>query len=112
VFSNLISIFFSYTLFFHIPLRYNLEVTHIVGDPAVWRTLRSLKLESYRCMLVISDERELGDLMASDSHNLACILLLRHHVELAAVEKSRNAESSTGYNLTHPIPFTLHVFMC
>jgi hypothetical protein len=47
-------------------------------------------------MLVISDERELGDLMASDSHNLACILLLRHHVELTAVENDRNAEASTG----------------
>mmetsp|Transcript_4221 Transcript_4221/g.5566 ORF Transcript_4221/g.5566 Transcript_4221/m.5566 type:complete len:1055 (-) Transcript_4221:132-3296(-) len=75
---------------------YNLEVTHIVGDPAVWRTLRTIKLETYRCMLVISDERELGDLMASDSHNLACILLLRHHVELTAVETNRNAEASTG----------------
>ena len=35
---------------------YNLEITHLVGNPAVWRTLKALDLESYRCMLVISDE--------------------------------------------------------
>ena len=68
---------------------YNLEVTHIVGKPAVWRTLRALDLNSYRCMLVISDEQELGDLMRSDSHNLAAILLLRHHNELSAEELTR-----------------------
>jgi hypothetical protein len=74
----------------------NLEVTHIVGNPAVWRTLKALDLKSYRCMLVISDENDLGDLMASDSHNLACILLLRHHNELTEVELSRTASAHTG----------------
>ena len=39
------------------------QVTHIVGNPAVWRTLKGLDLTSYRCMLVISDELEMGDLM-------------------------------------------------
>ena len=43
-------------------------------------------------MLVISDEMELGDLMASDSHNLACILLLRHHAELTEAEASRGQD--------------------
>jgi hypothetical protein len=28
------------------------KVTHIVGNPAVWRTLKGLDLTSYRCMLV------------------------------------------------------------
>jgi len=47
-------------------------------------------------MLVISDEEELGDLMASDSHNLACILLLRHHAELTEAEIISIAASNTG----------------
>jgi hypothetical protein len=38
---------------------------------------------------VISDELEAGNLMASDSHNLACILLLRNHIELRASELAR-----------------------
>jgi hypothetical protein len=81
---------------------YNLEITHIVGNPAVWRTLKSLDLKSYRCMLVISDEKDSGDLMASDSHNLACILLLRHHNELTEVELSRTAMAHTGGISRHP----------
>ena len=27
---------------------YNLKLTHFVGNPAVWRTLRALDLDSYR----------------------------------------------------------------
>ena len=38
---------------------------------------------------MISDELEAGNLMASDSHNLACILLLRNHIELRASESAR-----------------------
>jgi hypothetical protein len=67
----------------------NLEITHIVGNPAVWRTLRTLDLKSYRALLVISDEMDSGDLMASDSHNLACILLLRHYDELTELDEIR-----------------------
>jgi hypothetical protein len=45
---------------------------------------------------VISDELEAGNLMASDSHNMACILLLRNHNELRAAEASRGHSADGG----------------
>ena len=76
--------------------RFNLSITHIVGNPAVWRTLKACDLESYRSVLVIADECEAGDLMASDSHNLSVIMLLRNHTVLQEAELSRLAASQTG----------------
>jgi hypothetical protein len=58
--------------------RFNLSITHIVGNPAYWRVLKSLNLDTYSSVLVVSDEHESGNLMASDSHNLNVILVQRN----------------------------------
>lgn len=58
----------------------HLEVTHILGDPSQWRTLSALNLDSYHCVLVVSDDNiKINNSASSDSQNLASILMLRHH---------------------------------
>lgn len=59
---------------------------YVMFDPPLFRS----------CKQVTSDELESHDLMASDSHNLACILLLRQFHELATDELGRIAAASTG----------------
>jgi hypothetical protein len=78
--------------------RFNLEVSHIVGDPASWKTLKPIDLKVYSCILVINDELEMTDVMVSDSRNLAIILLLRHHQDLIDAELGREASTRAGYN--------------
>ena len=71
----------------------HLKLIHHVGDPASWFCIRQLDLGQYRCALVISDARENDDLLGSDSHNLAIILLLRYYEEIKVIEiKSRAQE--------------------
>ena len=48
----------------------DLKLVHYIGDPATWFTLRQLDLDLYRCALVISDESEAHDLMASDRYSI------------------------------------------
>ena len=79
----------------------HLVLKHIVGDPASWFCLRQLNLDSYRCALVISDESESEDLLSSDSHNLACILLLRHHREISRVEARNKAKENLLLGVTN-----------
>jgi hypothetical protein len=71
-------------------------VTHLEGNAASWVTLKALDLPIYRSMLVIADETKLGDQMASDSHNLAVVMLLRNHAELLAADMAGIANDLEG----------------
>ena len=72
----------------HPSVRKCLIMKHFEGNPALWHTLKNLDLPSYHCVLVVSDATERRSVssstgnVASDSQNLATILLLRNHSEL------------------------------
>ncbi|KAF4321984.1 hypothetical protein JM18_003607 [Phytophthora kernoviae] len=65
----------------------NLKLVHYVGNTAVRRQLESLPWHSFTSIMILSDQALEGDIMHSDSHSLASLLLMR---DLQARISSRN----------------------
>ena len=71
----------------------NLRVTHHVGNTAVKRHMDALPLERLTSAIVLSDQGEESDMINSDSHCLATLLLIRG---LQAARKSQNVSMHGG----------------
>ncbi|OQR87997.1 ion channel [Achlya hypogyna] len=56
---------------------HNISLVHLVGNPAVRRHLRAISLAQYDYFMVVTDMAREADILASDSHVLATVLLLR-----------------------------------
>eukprot|EP00944_MAST-04C_sp_MAST-4C-sp1_P008390 g8390.t1 len=55
----------------------NLKLVHHVGNPAVKRKLEEVSVSQFDSVLILSDEAFEEDMMHSDSHSLAILLLIR-----------------------------------
>ena len=55
----------------------NLKLVHHVGNPAVKRKLEEASVSQFDSVLILSDEAFEEDMMHSDSHSLAILLLIR-----------------------------------
>ena len=55
----------------------NLKLIHHVGNPAVKRKLEEVSVSQFDSVLILSDEAFEEDMMHSDSHSLAILLLIR-----------------------------------
>ena len=71
----------------------NLRVMHHVGNTAVKRHMDALPLERLTSAIVLSDQGEESDMINSDSHCLATLLLIRG---LQAARKSQNVSVHGG----------------
>ena len=56
---------------------HNLTIIHHIGNPAVRRKLDEVKVSKFDSVLILSDEAFEEDMMHSDSHSLAILLLIR-----------------------------------
>jgi hypothetical protein len=61
----------------HIGSLRNISLVHHLGNPAVRRQVEELPLEEYDSILILADEAREADMMHSDSHTLASLLLIR-----------------------------------
>ena len=55
----------------------NVRIEHVFGNSAIKRHLEEVDVDSFDSILVMSDESRENDMMHSDSHTLATLLLLR-----------------------------------
>jgi len=66
----------------------NIKIVHHIGNPAVRKQLENLTmLDDMSSVLILADERREHDMMHSDSHTLATLLLLRNIREKHAEQK-------------------------
>ncbi|KAF0714548.1 Aste57867_3821 [Aphanomyces stellatus] len=66
----------------------NLEIKHFVANTAVRRYVEELKVMSYECILVMADRLNDMNPLASDSHVIATVMLLR------VIEMSQRSQNS------------------
>ncbi|KAF0720424.1 hypothetical protein As57867_000301, partial [Aphanomyces stellatus] len=66
----------------------NLEIKHFVANTAVRRHMEKFKVTSYECILVMSDRANDVHPLASDSHVIATVMMLR------AIEMSQRSHKS------------------
>jgi len=55
----------------------NITIVHHLGNSAIRRQIEELPLEDYDSILILADEARESDMMHSDSHTLASLLLIR-----------------------------------
>jgi hypothetical protein len=74
----------------------HIELVHYVGNSAIRRQLESLPWHSFTSIMILSDQSRELDIMHSDSHSLASLLLIR---DLQARSSSRNSviQGAPGY---------------
>ncbi|OQR93702.1 ion channel [Thraustotheca clavata] len=58
-------------------LLHNVTLVHLLGNPAIRRHLTMISLQKYDYFMVVTDSNRETDILASDSHVLATVLLLR-----------------------------------
>eukprot|EP00644_Phytophthora_capsici_P010731 jgi/Phyca11/5991/fgenesh1_pm.PHYCAscaffold_9_\ len=66
----------------------NIKLVHYVGNTAIRRQLEKLPWHSFTSIMILSDQSREMDIMHSDSHSLASLLLIR---DLQARSTSRNS---------------------
>ncbi|KAF4138283.1 Castor and Pollux of voltage-gated ion channel [Phytophthora infestans] len=66
----------------------NIKLVHYVGNTAIRRQLERLPWHSFTSIMILSDQSRELDIMHSDSHSLASLLLIR---DLQARSSSRNS---------------------
>ncbi|KAL4160520.1 hypothetical protein PRNP1_001088 [Phytophthora ramorum] len=66
----------------------NIQLVHYVGNTAIRRQLETLPWHSFTSIMILSDQSREMDIMHSDSHSLASLLLIR---DLQARSTSRNS---------------------
>ncbi|KAE8907405.1 Ion channel [Phytophthora fragariae] len=74
----------------------NIKLVHYVGNTAIRRQLEKLPWHSFTSIMILSDQSRELDIMHSDSHSLASLLLIR---DLQARSSSRNSviQGAPGY---------------
>ncbi len=55
-----------------------LDIEHYHGNPATRRHLEQLEIEAYSSVMIVADVNRDNNVMASDSHSLASLLLIRN----------------------------------
>lgn len=61
----------------HIDQLVNITLVQHFGNSAVRRQIEDLPLDEYDSILILADEMRESDMMHSDSHSLASLLLIR-----------------------------------
>ena len=69
----------------------NLSIVHHIGNPAVRRKLDEVEVSKFDSVLILSDEAFEEDMMHSDSHSLAILLLIRDLQLQANAKKLKQA---------------------
>ena len=88
----------------------NLKLVHHIGNPAVRRKLKEVEVWKFTSVLILSDEALETDMMHSDSHSLAILLLIRDlqfrkkrvvskALEKLAIERSDSSSPSSSSSI-------------
>ncbi|KAG6969574.1 hypothetical protein JG687_00003143 [Phytophthora cactorum] len=74
----------------------NIKLVHYVGNTAIRRQLEKIPWHAFTSIMILSDQSREMDIMHSDSHSLASLLLIR---DLQARSSSRNSviQGAPGY---------------
>lgn len=69
----------------------NIKLVHHVGNPTIRRHLDQIPLHSFTLMMILVDESRETNVMHSDSHSLASLLMIRDIQSTLAPKSSSNA---------------------
>lgn len=73
----------------------NLKLVHHFGNTAIRRHLEQIPLHSFTSMMILADQSREADIMHSDSHSLASLLLIRDLQNRLASKYGINASSQS-----------------
>ena len=74
----------------------NVDIVHRFGNIAVKRTLENLPIETFTAAMVLAEQHLEGNMMDSDSHTLAALLMLRDVQKQRQEEMELTLQEETG----------------